>query len=93
VSLLRKHLSSAFAELSFLTATYLGIKPNAFFSEGGRMYHKPEISSTNGVEIVMSRFNETMVDSISGTVGIGAGLTWDKVYVALESTGVNVVAS
>ena len=39
----------------------------------------------------MSRFNETKVDSTSGTVEIGAGLTWDKVYVALESTGVNVV--
>lgn len=39
----------------------------------------------------MSRFNETKVDSTFGTVEIGAGLTWDKVYVALESTGVNVV--
>ena len=38
----------------------------------------------------MSRFNETKVDSTSGTVEIGAGLTWDKVYVALESTRVNV---
>jgi len=39
----------------------------------------------------MSRFNETRIDSTSGTVEIGAGLTWDKVYVAIESTGVNVV--
>jgi hypothetical protein len=39
----------------------------------------------------MSRFNETRVDSTSGTVEIGAGLTWDRVYVALDSTGVNVV--
>ena len=39
----------------------------------------------------MTRFNETKVDSASGTVEIGAGLTWDKVYVALEPTGVNVV--
>jgi hypothetical protein len=30
------------------------------------------------------------VDSTSGTVDIGAGLTWENVYVALESTGVNV---
>ena len=39
----------------------------------------------------MSRFNETKVDSTSGTVEIGAGLTWDKVYVALETLEVNVV--
>ncbi len=39
----------------------------------------------------MSRFNVTEVDSLSETVEIVAGLTWDKVYVALESTGVNVV--
>ena len=39
----------------------------------------------------MSRFNETKVDSTSGTVEVGAGLTWDKVYEALGPTGVNVV--
>jgi FAD/FMN-containing dehydrogenase len=39
----------------------------------------------------MSRFNETNVNSKSGTVEVGAGLTWDQVYVTLEPTGVNVV--
>ena len=39
----------------------------------------------------MTRFNETKVDSTCGTVEIGAGLTWDQVYAALEPTGVNVV--
>lgn len=39
----------------------------------------------------MSRFNETKVNSASGTVDIGAGLTWDQVYAALEPTGVNVI--
>ena len=39
----------------------------------------------------MKRFNETKVDSTSGTVEIGAGLTWDQVYAALEPTGVNVI--
>jgi hypothetical protein len=39
----------------------------------------------------MSRFNETKVNSISGTVEVGAGLTWGQVYATLESTGVNVV--
>jgi FAD/FMN-containing dehydrogenase len=59
--------------------------------KGGGCTTNPGFSSTDGVVIAMSRFNETKVDSTSGTVEIGAGLTWDKVYAALESTGVNVV--
>jgi hypothetical protein len=39
----------------------------------------------------MSRFNETKVDFTSGTVEVGAGLTWDQVYARLKPTGVNVV--
>jgi hypothetical protein len=39
----------------------------------------------------MTRFNETKVNFASGTVEAGAGLTWDQVYAALDSTGVNVV--
>ena len=39
----------------------------------------------------MTRFNETTVNSTSGTVEVGAGLTWDQVYATLDSTGVNVV--
>ena len=39
----------------------------------------------------MKHFNETKVDSTSGTVEIGAGLTWDQVYAALEPTGMNVI--
>ena len=51
----------------------------------------PGFSSTSGIEIAMTRFNETKVDSTYGTVEVGAGLTWDQVYAALEPTGVNVV--
>ena len=39
----------------------------------------------------MSRFNRTKVNYMDGTVEVGPGLTWDQVYVALNSTGVNVV--
>jgi hypothetical protein len=39
----------------------------------------------------MSRFNETKVNFLSGTVEVGPGLTWDQVYEILEPTGVNVV--
>jgi hypothetical protein len=41
----------------------------------------------------MTRFNDTKVDYGSGTVELGAGLTWDQVNVALEPTGVNVVGA
>ena len=51
----------------------------------------PGFSSTKGVQIAMSRFNETKVNYTSGTVELGAGLTWDQVYAILQTTGVNVV--
>jgi FAD/FMN-containing dehydrogenase len=51
----------------------------------------PGYSSTKGVQISMSRFNETIVSSDSKTVELGAGLTWDQVYDTLEPTGLNVV--
>jgi FAD/FMN-containing dehydrogenase len=59
--------------------------------KGGGHATNPGFSSTSGIEIVMTRFNETKVDSTRGIVEVGAGLTWDQVYVALEPTGVNVV--
>ena len=59
--------------------------------KGGGHATNPKFSSTSGVQIALSRFNETKVDIISGTVEVGAGLTWDQVYAALEPTGVNVV--
>jgi FAD/FMN-containing dehydrogenase len=39
----------------------------------------------------MTRFNETKVNLESGTVEVGAGLTWDQVYATLAPTGVNAV--
>jgi FAD/FMN-containing dehydrogenase len=59
--------------------------------KGGGHATNPGFSSTKGVEIAMSRFNKTKVNSSGGTVEVGAGLTWDQVYVALEPAGVNVV--
>lgn len=51
----------------------------------------PGFSSTPGVQISMSRFNDTKVDLEDGTVEIGSGLTWGQVYETLSPTGVNVV--
>jgi len=59
--------------------------------KGGGRTTNPGFSSTSGVEIAMTRFNEIKVDSTCGTVEVGAGLTWDQVYAALEPTGMNVV--
>jgi FAD/FMN-containing dehydrogenase len=59
--------------------------------KGGGHAVNPGFSSTTGIQIAMTRFNETKVDSTCGTVEIGAGLTWDQVYDALDDTGVIVV--
>jgi len=59
--------------------------------KGGGHATNPKFSSTSGVQIALSRFNETKVNVASGTVEVGAGLTWDQVYAALEPAGVNVV--
>ena len=59
--------------------------------KGGGHTANPGFSSTSGVQIVMTRFNEIKVNSTCGTVEVGAGLTWGQVYEALEPTGVNVV--
>ncbi|KAF8486365.1 FAD dependent oxidoreductase [Russula ochroleuca] len=69
----------------------LGSTRTPFAVKGGGHSMNPGFSSTTGVQITMSRFNETRVNSASGTVDVGAGLTWDQVYATLESTGVNVV--
>ncbi|KAF8492574.1 FAD-binding domain-containing protein [Russula emetica] len=69
----------------------LGSTRTPFAVKGGGHASNPKFSSTSGVQIALSRFNETKVNITSGTVEVGAGLTWDQVYVALEPTGVNVV--
>jgi FAD/FMN-containing dehydrogenase len=43
----------------------------------------PGFSSTPGVQIAMTRFNEVVYDSSTETVEIGSGLIFDEVYEAL----------
>jgi FAD/FMN-containing dehydrogenase len=59
--------------------------------KGGGHILNPKFSSTSGVQIAMTRFDEIKVNVESGTVEVGAGLTWDQVYAALEPAGLNVV--
>jgi len=61
--------------------------------KGGGHATNPGFSSTRGVQISMSRFNNTKVDFTSGIVEVGAGLTWGQVYATLEPTGLNVVGA
>ncbi|KAF8486357.1 FAD-binding domain-containing protein [Russula ochroleuca] len=69
----------------------LGSTRTPFAVKGGGHATNPGFSSTRGVQIAMSRFNEIKIGLTSGTVEVGAGLTWDQVYEVLELTGVNVV--
>ncbi|KAH9060550.1 FAD-binding domain-containing protein [Lactarius vividus] len=69
----------------------LGSTRTPFAVKGGGHATNPGFSSTKGVQIALARFNETKVDHKSGTVEVGPGLTWDQVYTALNSTGVNVI--
>ena len=39
----------------------------------------------------MTRFKDIKVDTAAATVEVGAGLTWDQVYAALDPHKVNVV--
>ncbi|KAI0293620.1 FAD-binding domain-containing protein [Multifurca ochricompacta] len=48
-------------------------------------------SSTPGVHISLIRFNNIVVHEDSGTVDVGAGLTWTDVYTELIPKGINVV--
>ena len=47
-------------------------------------------SSTEGVHISTQGFTSVEYNDAKKTVTFGAGLTWDKVYEALEPHGVNV---
>ncbi|CCM00866.1 uncharacterized protein FIBRA_02912 [Fibroporia radiculosa] len=69
----------------------LGASRTPFAVKGGGHIMNPGYSSTPGVQIAMTRFNDVDYDASTGTVAIGAGLVWDDVYAALEDFDVNVV--
>jgi FAD/FMN-containing dehydrogenase len=59
--------------------------------KGGGHASNPGFSSTPGVQIALSRFNDTKVKPDDGTVEVGPALTWDEVYGALAPIGMSVV--
>jgi FAD/FMN-containing dehydrogenase len=59
--------------------------------KGGGHATNPGYSSTPGVHISLANFKDVVYNAASQTAVIGAGLTWDEVYEALEPHGVSVV--
>ena len=62
-----------------------------FAVKGGGHTTNPGFSSTPGVHISMTRFNDIVIREDCQTVEIGAGLTWTDVYKYLVPKGLNVV--
>lgn len=51
----------------------------------------PNFSSTDGLQIYMSRFSKVKYNGSTETVDVGAGCVWDEVYRAMAKVGRNVV--
>ncbi|KAK0479228.1 hypothetical protein IW261DRAFT_168031 [Armillaria novae-zelandiae] len=66
------------------TKTPFGVK-------GGGHSENQGFSSTTGVQIAMTRFNEVTYDPTTQTAVVGAGNIWDDVYEVLNAQGVNVL--
>ncbi|KAH9009306.1 hypothetical protein EDB84DRAFT_1446349 [Lactarius hengduanensis] len=74
-----------------VVVAHLGIQRTPFAVKSGGHAVNPGFSSTSGVQISMTRFSNVEHNNATGTVDAGAGVPWDQVYLALDSTGVNVV--
>ncbi|KAJ7487921.1 FAD dependent oxidoreductase [Mycena latifolia] len=59
--------------------------------KGGGHTSNPGFSSTPGVHLAMTRFNEVNYNATAQTVTIGSGLVWDDVYSVLDPLNVTVV--
>ncbi|KAJ6519121.1 FAD dependent oxidoreductase, partial [Mycena sanguinolenta] len=73
------------------TVKILALTRTPFAIKGGGHNLNPGFSSTSGVQLSMTRFNEITFHAESQTVDIGSGLIWDDVYAALEPYNVSVV--
>jgi FAD/FMN-containing dehydrogenase len=67
-------------------------KRNAKFAiKGGGHASNPSFSSTDGIQIYMSRFNKISYDPTTKTIEVGAGCLWNQVYLETAKVGRNVV--
>jgi FAD/FMN-containing dehydrogenase len=69
----------------------LGSTRTPFAVKGGGHTFNRGFSSTLGVQIARTRFKDIQVDPAAATVDVGAGLTWDQVYAALEPYNITVI--
>ncbi len=61
-----------------------------FGVESGGHTLNPGFSSTTGVQIRMTRFQNVIYHSNNQTVDVGPGLVWENVYAALDPYNVTV---
>ena len=83
--------SSALTSPSPSQLCILGSTRTPFAVKSGGHTYNPGFSSTPSVQIAMARFKDIKVDPAAATVEVGAGLTWDQVYAALEPYNATVV--
>ncbi|KAI0337499.1 FAD-binding domain-containing protein [Trametopsis cervina] len=69
----------------------LGKSRDAFAIKGGGHAYNQNFSSTEGIQMVMKRFNNISYDKASNTVDVGSGTIWDDVYKYLQPLNLNVV--
>ncbi|KIJ54865.1 hypothetical protein M422DRAFT_24762 [Sphaerobolus stellatus SS14] len=78
------------ADVATIFQTINQTRTNWAVKGGGHAYNAG-FSSTQGVLISLSQFNEITYNATTSTARIGAGNIWDDVYAALVPLGVNVV--
>jgi len=66
-----------------LTSRFITIKNDAIQIKSGGHHANPSFSSTSGVQIALTRFNEVRYDPLTETVEFGSGLRFNDVYNAL----------
>ncbi|KAI9439710.1 FAD-binding domain-containing protein [Lactarius indigo] len=69
----------------------IGSTRTPFAVKGGGHANNPGFSSTRGVQISLVRFDKITINSTGRTVELGAGLTWRRVYAALDPFGISVI--
>ncbi|KZT39730.1 FAD-binding domain-containing protein [Sistotremastrum suecicum HHB10207 ss-3] len=63
----------------------------AFAVKGGGHSMMPKFSSTNGIQISMSQFNQMVYHETDGTMDIGAGCLWDELHPKAGQLGRRIV--
>ncbi|KAI0042341.1 FAD-binding domain-containing protein [Auriscalpium vulgare] len=71
----------------------VGLSRTPFAVKGGGHTSNVGFSSTTGVQIAMTRFNQVTYSASTTTVDVGAGCRWDDVYAVVNPLGRNVAGA